>query len=65
MKEKERMKKTYIKPASDTMELRVRQVLMSSTITVSGDAYDEGNMTDLVKEDVFGFAWDDDEYNAE
>lgn len=59
------MKKTYIQPTAETMELRTRQVLMSVSIIVSDDTYDEGNMTDLVKEDVFDFAWDGDDCNVE
>ena len=54
------MKKTYIQPQTLIIKISLHSHLMNtSTIGVSSDNYDEGNMTDLVKEQNSINLWDD------
>lgn len=50
------MKKVYINPAINIVEMQAVQMVMSSTVGVSSSNYDEG-MTDLGRASDF---WDDD-----
>jgi len=56
------MKRTYINPICTVIEVHYQGMLASSTINVSSSNYDEGSMTDLVKENPFSSnsIWDDD-----
>lgn len=54
------MKRTYIIPNVNVVEIHSQGMVAMSTMNVSTDTYDEEVMTDLVKEKMGHSVWDDD-----
>ena len=52
------MKKTYIQPQTQIVKVNICHMLAASTVNVSSENYEEGNMTDLVKENRGYNIWD-------
>jgi hypothetical protein len=53
------MKKTYIQPQTIVFSIKIKgNLLTTSTVRVSTESYDEGNMTDLSRRNSL---WDDNE----
>jgi hypothetical protein len=48
------MKRTYIKPDVNVVEIHIQGIVAISTVSVSNETYDEGTMTDLVKQETNG-----------
>ena len=46
------MKRTYIKPDVNVVEIHIQGIVAISTVSVSNETYDEGTMTDLVKQET-------------
>lgn len=54
------MKRTYIIPNVNVVEIHSQGMVAMSTMNVSTETYDEEVMTDLVKEKMGHSVWDDD-----
>lgn len=48
------MKKQYIQPNIIVVELEFKHMIASSTVEVQSMNYDEGSMTDLARENLWG-----------
>jgi len=52
------MKKAYLQPSVEEYQIRMRQVLMTSSYQVFNEEYNEETMTDLAR----SFDFDDEEF---
>ena len=54
------MKRTYIIPDVNVVEIHIQGIVATSTVSVSNETYNEDTMTDLVKQEtnVGNSIWD-------